>query len=110
MDALLQHSALFEQNEWRDLADVAKRALRDADTVVQDYGLSLIERMPKMSTEHESDLVHLLIGVAKGTNAQQKERADKVLRKIQAAGLSPEATQTLHEYLSPEGPPGGATN
>ncbi len=100
-DATLEHSALFGDYEWRDLADLGKRSIQQADPGLQDYGLSLIERMPKVPTEHERDIIHLLIGIARGTNAAQKERADKFLRKIPDSELGAKARETLQEYLSP---------
>jgi hypothetical protein len=100
-DATLEHSALFGDYEWRDLADLSKRSIQQADTALQDYGLSLVERMPKIPEEHEEDIIHLLVGIARGTNAAQKERADKFLRKIPESELGAKARETLQEYLNP---------
>jgi len=101
LDAALQHSILFEEYTWRDLADLAKRALPQADAAIQDFGLSLVERMSKIPPDHESDVVHLLVGVAHGPNGTLKGRADKVLRKIPESELGAKARDTLQGYLSP---------
>lgn len=100
-DGSLEHSALFGDYEWRDLADLSKRSLQQTDTALQDYGLLLVERMPKIPSEHDADLIHLLVSVARGTNSSQKERADKMLRKISEPDLSPSARRSLKEYLAP---------
>jgi hypothetical protein len=92
---------LFGDYEWRDLADLSKRSIQQADMALQDYGLSLVERMPKIPGEHDEDIIHLLVGIARGTNAAQKERADKFLRKMQESELGARANETLQEYLTP---------
>jgi hypothetical protein len=101
LDAALAHSALFSEYEWRDLADLGKRSIQQADSGLQDYGLSLIERMPRVPPEHEEDIIHSLIGIVRGTNVTQKERADKFLRKVQVADLGAKAAKALQEYLAP---------
>jgi len=83
------------------MAALAKRSLSQADTALQEYGISLIERMPTIPSEHDADIIHLLAGIARGTNAAQKERADKLLRKVAEPDLSAKAKETLQEYLSP---------
>ncbi len=101
LDTAMGQSAFFGDYEWRDLADLSKRSIQQADTDLQDYGLQLIEKMPNIPAEHEQDLVHLLIGLARGTNAPQKERADKILRKIPEADLGTKTRKVLAEYVSP---------
>lgn len=101
LDASLQHSALFGDYEWRDLADLAKRALTQADTAIQELGLSLVERIPALPSEHEDDLVHVLISIARGSNAPHKDRAEKILRKLPENNLGSIARRSLHDYLNP---------
>ena len=101
LDAALEHTALFGEYEWRDLADLAKRTIQQADVALQDYGLFLVERMAKIPSDHEEDLVHLLVGVARGAEPTQKERADKILRRMQLPDLRPNARHSLEEFLSP---------
>jgi hypothetical protein len=101
LDSAMAHSAFFGDYEWRDLADLSKRSLQQTDTNLQEYGLQLVEKMPNIPAEHQQDLVHLLIGLARSSNSPQKERADKVLRKIQEAELDDaKARRELAEYLS----------
>ncbi len=101
MDSLMENSALFGEYEWRDLADLSKQSIQQLDNALQDYGLLIIERMPRIPTEHDADLIHLLIGVSRGSNSALKDRADKVLRKAVDSGLGPVAQRSLQEYFSP---------
>lgn len=101
LDSALQHSPLFGNYEWRDLADLAKRMLTQADPAIQEYGASLVERIPSFPAEHEEDLIHVLVSLAKGTNASLRERADKVLRRLPLERLGSGAHRNLEEYLSP---------
>ena len=101
LDATMVHSALFTDYEWRDLADLSKRSIQQADGNLQDYGLTLIERMPAIPAEHEGDLVHLLLGIARGSNPSQKEKADKILRKLPEGDLGARIRGALHDYLFP---------
>jgi hypothetical protein len=101
LDAALQHSALFGDYEWRDLADLVKRTMSQAEVQTQDYGLSLMEKMPALPSEHENDLVHMLIVMAKGSNQSQIDRADKILRKLIRDDLGEGTQHDLDEYLNP---------
>jgi hypothetical protein len=101
LDAALQHSALFGDYEWRDLADLAKRGISQADPPIQDYSLSLVEKMPAIPSDHEDDLIHVLIVMAKGGGQTQRDRADKILRKLTLADLAENAQHALQGYLSP---------
>jgi KAP family P-loop domain len=101
MDVAMEHSALFGDYEWRDLADVVKRSLSHADDKVQDYGLSLAERMPNVLPEPDDDLIYALIKIAKGPPSPQQERAEKRLRKLPEESLGPNSRRYLQEFLNP---------
>lgn len=101
-DAILEHSVLFGDYEWRDLGDLGKRSVQQSEPSLQDYGLSLLERIPKLPEEHAGDIIHLLIGIARDTNSGLRERADKFLRKIPESGLGAKSKQALQEYLNPK--------
>lgn len=101
LDSAMEHSAFFGEYEWRDLADLSKRSIQQADTGLQDYGLQIVEKMPRIPAEHEQDLLHLLITVARGTDGARKDRADKILRKVPDSDLGANARKTLGEYLTP---------
>jgi KAP-like P-loop domain-containing protein len=100
LDGAMEHSVLFGDYEWRDLGDLSKRSIQQVDADLQGIGLLFIERMPKIPSEHESDLIHLLVAIARGANATHKDRADKILRKIPASDLSPTTRDALQEFLS----------
>jgi hypothetical protein len=98
LDAALQHSALFGDYEWQDLADLAKRGISQAGPAIQDYSLSLVEKMPAIPSDYEDDLIHVLIVMAKGGGQSQRDRADKILRKLTLADLAENAMQNRSSH------------
>jgi hypothetical protein len=98
LDAALEQNILFDQDAWRDLAALSKRLIQEADHSLQNYGMFLVSRMPKLPDEHEEDLIHLLIGAAEGATAQ-KESATKVLKGLSLAELGMTSRSAVEEFL-----------
>ncbi|HUZ45784.1 MAG TPA: P-loop NTPase fold protein [Terriglobia bacterium] len=98
IDAVIKECEMFGEYEWRDLGDLSKRLMEQADTALKDHGLSLVELMPELPKVHEEDLVQQLINIARGSANPQKDRAVKILEDLQISKLHPEAAKALKEY------------
>lgn len=101
MDAVLSERTAFGDYEWRDLGNLSKRLMEQADAGLKDYGLSLVELMPELPKDHEEDLLQQLINIARMGAAGQQERAAKVLSRLSVSKLTPSAKEMLNEYRKP---------
>jgi len=99
LDSTLEHSVLFDDNSWRDLAALSKRLIQESDGALQTYGISLVSKIPKLPSEHEGDLIHLLVNTAKGTSTSQKEGAMKLLKDLSQSELSKDSRDIVQQFL-----------
>lgn len=101
LDSSIEHSVLFEEVAWRDLGALSKRLMQESDGSLQSYGLQLVSKMPKLPSEHEDDLVHLLVTVARTAGAAEKELAAKKLRELRDSGLGEKARSEAEQFADP---------
>jgi KAP family P-loop domain len=98
LDAVLKERGTFGEYEWRDLGDLSKRLLEQANVALKDHGLSLVELMSELPKDHEQDLVQQLINIARTGSAAQKEKAATILNGLDISKLDPEPKIQLEEY------------
>jgi hypothetical protein len=99
LDSTLEHTRVFDEYAWRDLAALSKRLMQESDASLQSYGILLVSRMPKVPSEHEDDIVHLMITVAR-SGSSDKETAFKILERLQTSGLAESARHIVEQFLS----------
>lgn len=100
LDSALEHTRLFDEYAWSDLAALSKRLMQEPDASLQSYGLVLVSRMPKVPSEHENDIAHLVINAARTGPAPDKEAASKLLERLLSSGLAEKTRRSVEQFFS----------
>jgi hypothetical protein len=79
-DALLTQADMFGDVQHRDLADLSKRSMSHSDPSFQEFGVSIVERMPQVPPEEAAQITDLLEAL-ENSSPTLKERASRLLQR-----------------------------
>jgi hypothetical protein len=103
IEALVAQSDLFGRLEWQDVADMSKRLMSEPETALQEFGISLAEKISNVDLVPEDiqgELVHLLATV-ESSSPTLAERATRRLDEWHSNGLSDLAKDVLEKRRAP---------
>ncbi len=99
-NALLTEAGPLGEYQNRDLADMAKALMSESDESLQELGLQIVDQMPVIPNDDQSEVIHLLIGIA-GSSPSLRERAVDRLGRFSLGKVVDGARQELQGWLNP---------
>ena len=96
-DALLTLPGLLGEYQNRDLANMAKTLMSQAEGSVQELGLRIVERMPAIPSDDQAEVIHLLIDIAR-SSADLKQRAADRLGQLAVDNVADDARSELEGW------------